>query len=94
MSKFEVGQTVFLFNSISLKVESDEVYGVLYVPEAAEGKEQHPDLSFAERIENGEQEVSEKVQTMQHNIVDSDVLFASAEECVAFYREFFEKLAL
>lgn len=88
-SKFNVGQEVFLFNSISLKVERDEVYGILYVPEEVEGVEQHPDKSFAERIANGEQHVVEKVQTLQHQMVDAGVLFASEEECVKFYRDFF-----
>ena len=90
MSKLDVGQTVYLFNSISLKIEEDQVYGILYVPEPVEGREQHPDKSFAERIESGEQQVVEKVQTLQHQIVDAAVLFESEEECVAFYRDFFK----
>ena len=90
ISKFEVGQRVYLFNSLSMSIESDDVYGVLYVPEPAEGREQHPDKSFAERIANGEQVVSEKVQTLQHQIIDAAVLFESEEDCLAYYRDFFK----
>lgn len=89
MSKFKCGQEVVLFNSISMKFEKDVVYGVLFVPMAKEGIEQHGDKGIAERIAAGEMEVVEQCQTMQHQIVDADRLFASEEECFEFYREFF-----
>ena len=90
MSKFSVGQRVFLFNSISMKVESDDVYAVLYVPVTVEGKDTGGSESIAERIEKGLMEVKEQYQLSSHQgVLDVDCLFASEEECREFFRKFF-----
>ena len=92
MSKFDVGQKVFLFNSIALKVESDDVYAVLYVPVAVEGREQHGEWTLANRIICGEMEVREQYQLSAHQgVLDAECLFGSEEECRAWFREFFSK---
>lgn len=89
MSKFQVGDKVVLFNSISCEFEQDEVFGVLYVPVPKEGVEQHHDKGVAWQLLAGEVEVREQCQTLQHQIVDAEVLFESEDECKAFYRKFF-----
>ena len=90
MSKFSVGQRVFLFNSISMKVESDDVYAVLYVPVAVEGRDQDSGKGLLERIESGQMEVKEQYQLSSHQgVLDVDCLFASEEECREFFRKFF-----
>lgn len=90
MSKFKVGQRVWLFNSMSMAIEPDEVYGVLYVPVAVEGVAQESQKSIAERLEAGQMEVKEQCQLSMHQgIVDAAVLFASEWECRDFYRKFF-----
>ena len=87
MSKFSVGQEVVLFNSISCRFEKDQVFGVLHVPVPLEGVEQHRDKGIAKQLEDGEVEVREQYQTLQHQIVDGDVLFASEEECREYYKQ-------
>lgn len=90
MSKFNVGQRVWLFNSMSMALEPDEVYGVLYVPVPVEGVAQDSQKSVAERLEAGQMEVHEQCQLCAHQgIVEAKVLFASEGECRKFYREFF-----
>ena len=90
MSKFQVGDKVVLFNSISCQFEQDEVFGVLFVPVAKEGVEQHRGNGVAWQLLNGEVEVREQCQTLQHQIVDAEVLFESEDECKKFYKKFFE----
>jgi hypothetical protein len=85
MSKFNIGDTVYLFNSISCEVEQDTVYAVLYAPIADTRVEQHTEKSFKERIELGEMKVHEQCQTLQHQIVDSEILFESPEKAKAYY---------
>lgn len=90
MSKFKVGEKVFLFNSMSMAIEPDEVYGVLYVPVAVEGVAQDSQKSVSERLAAGQMKVVEQCQLVAHQgIVDVDRLFASEGECREFYREFF-----
>lgn len=91
MSKFSVGQKVFLFNSLSVKIEEDDVYGALFVPVAVEGVKQDSSKSIAEKIEAGQMKVQEQYQLVGHQgIVDAEVLFASEDECRKFYAEFFK----
>lgn len=87
MSKFNVGDSVTIFNSISCEFEQDTVYGVLYVPIANPEVEQHTDKTIAQRIEDGEMVVHEQYQTLQHQIVDAGVLFADEAEARKFYLE-------
>lgn len=90
MSKFKVGQRVWLFNSLSVGIEEDEVYGVLHVPVPVEGVAQDSGKSVSERLASGQMEVREQCQLCGHQgIVDSGVLFASREECVSWYRDWF-----
>lgn len=90
MSKFNVGQRVCLFNSLSLEIESDFVYAVLFAPVAVADKEQHQSEELSKRIAAGELEVREQYQLARHQgVLDGDCLFASEEECRAFYRKFF-----
>lgn len=90
MSKFQVGQRVYLFNSLSLEIESDDVYGILFVPVAVDGVEQDSGKSIAEKIDAGQMAVKEQYQLCQHQgIVDAECLFASEDECRTFFREFF-----
>lgn len=92
MSKFQVGQRVYLFNSISLQIESDDVYGVLKVPVAVEDVEQDSGKSIAEKIASGQMEVREQYQLCQHQgILDAECLFESEDGCKEFFREFFSK---
>lgn len=89
MSKFKVGDRVFLFNSISMKVESDQVFAIIYAPIPVEGKEQNSAKDVSKRIAEGEMKVHEQCQTLQHQILDVDVLFRSDAECREHYRKFF-----
>lgn len=90
--KFEIGQRVYLFNSLSCKIEEDDVHAILFVPMAVEGVLQDSGKSIAEKIEAGQMKVQEQCQLCGHQgIVDVDVLFASPEECKEFYSEFFSK---
>ena len=92
MRKFEVGQRVYLFNSLSMRIEEDDVYGALFVPVAVEGIQQDGGKSIKEKIEAGQMVVKEQYQLCGHQgIVDAEVLFASEEECRKFYAEFFSK---
>ena len=90
--KFKPGDHVFLFNSLSFKVEEDDVYGVLFVPVPVEGVKQDSQKSVGEKIAAGQMKVQEQYQLVGHQgIVDVDVLFASREDCVARYKEFFDR---
>lgn len=83
MSKFNVGQPVYLFNSVSGKIEKDVVYGILYVPRKGDAPISAEDLS------KGDYEVCEQYQTLQHAILDAGVLFDTEADCRAFYRNYF-----
>lgn len=92
MSKFKCGQHVWLFNSLSMRIEEDDVYGALYVPVPVDGVQQDSGKSIAEKLEAGQMKVQEQYQLCAHQgIIDAEVLFASREECVAFYREWFDR---
>lgn len=92
MTKFSCGQRVFLFNSLSMRIEEDDVYGALFVPVAVEGAQQDGGKSIKEKIEAGQMVVKEQYQLCGHQgIVDAEVLFASEDECKKFYAEFFSK---
>ena len=92
LSKFQCGQHVWLFNSLSMRIEEDDVYGALYVPVPVEGVPQDSGKSISERIAVGQMEVREQYQLCGHQgIVDVGVLFASREECVARYKEYFDR---
>lgn len=91
MTKFSCGQRVYLFNSLSMRIEEDDVYGALFVPVAVEGVLQDSGKSISEKIEAGQMVVKEQYQLCGHQgIVDADVLFASEAECRKFYAEFFK----
>ena len=81
-----------LFNSISGQIEHDTVFCVLFAPITAEGKEKDESKSIAEQIAEGQMEVHEQYQTLQHGIVDAGILFGSDEECKEYYRELFAAL--
>lgn len=88
--KFECGERVYLFNSLSCEVEEDLVYGALFVPVAVEGSGSGDGKSIAEKLAAGQMEVREQYQLCSHQgIVDAGVLFHSEEECREFYRELF-----
>lgn len=91
MSKFNPGDEVVLFNSISCEFEHDIAYGVLFVPIANNGVEQDKSKSIAERIADGEMRVQEQYQTQQHQIVDAEVLFATEDEARQFYLDLLNK---
>lgn len=82
--KHEIGKEVVLFNSMSLRFEKDVVYGILFIPVPKDGVESS-DAEFAEKVRRGDFEVREQCQTLQHQIVDADLLFDSEEECRKFY---------
>ena len=90
--KFEPGDHVFLFNSLSMRIEDDDVYGALFVPVPVEGVQQDSSKSIKEKIAAGQMKVQEQYQLCAHQgIVDAEVLFASEDECRKFYAEFFSK---
>lgn len=92
MGKFEIGQRVYLFNSISMRIESDDVYAALYVPVAVDGVEQDGGKSVAEKLAAGMLRVQEQYQLCSHQgVIDAEVLFASEEECRAWFRGFFSE---
>lgn len=92
MSKFKCGQHVWLFNSLSMCIEEDDVYGALYMPVPVDGVQQDSDKSVAEKLDAGQTKVQERYQLCAHQgIIDAEVLFASREECVAWYKEFFDR---
>lgn len=89
-SKFKCGQKVFLFNSISMEIEEDFVYAVLYVPVQVSGSEPDSSKGIAEKIADGSMEVREQYQLAQHQgVLDSECLFASEADCRKYFREFF-----
>lgn len=91
MGKFKCGQKVYLFNSLSMKIEEDDVYGILYVPVPVEGVTQDAGKSVKEKIDAGQMRVKEQYQLCGHQgIVDAEVLFATAADCRKCYREFFK----
>ena len=91
MSKFSCGQRVYLFNSLSCRIEEDDVYGALFVPVPVEGVQQDSGKSIKEKIDAGQMVMKEQYQLCGHQgIVDADVLFASEAECRKFYAEFFK----
>lgn len=91
IGKFVPGQRVYLFNSLSCRIEEDDVYGLLYVPVPVEGKPQDGGKSVKEKIDAGQMEVKEQYQLCGHQgIVDAGVLFASEADCRKFYAEFFK----
>ena len=87
-NKYDLGQEVFLFDSRSGEIESDYVYGVLFVPI---GGTINSGGDIRKEIEAGNVEVREQYQTTRHQIVDGEFLFGSVEECKAFYRELFRE---
>lgn len=90
--KLTVGQHVYLFNSLSMRIEEDDVYGALFVPIPVEGIQQDSGKSIKEKIAAGQMKVQEQYQLCGHQgIVDAEVLFASEEECRKFYADFFSK---
>ena len=92
MTKFEVGQKVCLFNSISMKIEHDDVYAILFVPVPVEGAEQDSQKSIAEKLKDGKMVVKEQYQLASHQgVLDADCLFASEAECRDYFHEFFSK---
>lgn len=92
MSKFSVGQRVYLFNSLSMEIEDDLVYGLLYVPIAVEGVVQDSGKDIGERLASGEMTVHEQYQLAGHQgVLEASSLFASEEDCRKFYREFFSE---
>lgn len=92
MMKYQPGTHVFLFNSLSMRIEEDDVYGALFVPVPVEGVQQDSGKSIKEKIEAGQMEVKEQYQLCSHQgIVDADVLFASEDECRGAYRKFFSE---
>lgn len=94
MSKFQCGEHVFLFNSLAMAIEEDDVYGALYVPVPVEGVAQDGGKSIKEKIDAGQMRVQEQYQLCGHQgIVDAEVLFASEAECREFYRNFFAEKA-
>lgn len=91
-TKFQCGDHVFLFNSLSMRIEEDDVYGALFIPVAIEGVQQDSGKSIKDKIAAGQMKVQEQYQLCGHQgIVDADVLFASREDCVAWYKEFFAR---
>lgn len=87
--KFNVGQTVYFLNGLTGKVESDVVYGVLFIPMLKEGKTAKPD--FAAQIAEGDYEVKEQYQTLKHQIMDVGGLFASEAACLAYWKTWFSE---
>lgn len=87
-SKFSVGQEVVLFDSLACEFKKDVVFAVYYAPVPVEGVEPHLERGVKERLDAGEVEVREQYQLVRGGIVPSDRVFASEDECRAFYREF------
>lgn len=84
--KFNVGQEVVLFNSVSGEIEKDYVFAVLFAPK---GEQAESGSDLAKKIEEGKTVVTEEYQTLQHGIVGGAQLFASEAECKEYYRAFF-----
>ncbi len=90
--KFHSGDHVFLFNSISLSIEEDDVYGALFLPVPVPGVLQDSGKSIKEKLEAGQLVMKQQYQLCQHQgVVDADILFGTREECIAFYAEFFNR---
>lgn len=90
MSKFKVGQRVYLFNSLSLQVESDEIFAIIEQPEAVDGKEFDQNKDIASQLEAGVLQVVNKYQLGHHHgVLDESVMFASEEELRKYFRDFF-----
>lgn len=91
MSKFNVGDKVVLFNSLSCEFEKDEVFCVLFVPVPVPGRGEPKSNSIAEQLANGEVEIKEQYQTLQHKIVDADILFANEDDARDYYLSVLKK---
>lgn len=87
-----MGDRVVLFNSISLKFENDSAFGFVVAPEPVPGKEQHADKTVADAIKDGEKHLVISVQTLQHGIVNQDVLFHTEKECKEYYVDLLGRL--
>lgn len=91
MSKFKVGQRVYLFNSLSLQIESDEIFAIIEQPEAVDGMEFDQNKGIAIQLESGALQVVNKYQLCHHHgVLDESVMFASEEELRKYFRDFFE----
>lgn len=90
MSKYQVGQRVYLFNSLAMRIESDEVYAELRIPVLAEGKSADDAKGIGGMVKEGIMVVKEQYQLAKHQgVLDEDMLFASEEDCKAWFRKFF-----
>lgn len=91
-SRFVVGQEVYLFNSINLRVEKDFVQAVIIAPVQKEGVTQHNDKSITERIAGGELEVKEQYQLLEHQgFLGGECLFENEKELKEFFKGYFNK---
>ena len=84
MSKFKVGQRVYLFNSLSLQIESDEIFAIIEQPEAVEGKEFDQNKDISSQLEAGVLQLGH-----HHGVLEEGVMFASEEELKKYFRDFF-----
>lgn len=90
MSKFKVGERVYLFNSLSLEIESDEVFAIIAQAEAVPGEDFDQNKEIAEQLESGVLHVVNKYQLGHHRgVLDEESLFASEEALKKFFLEFF-----
>lgn len=90
MSKFKVGQRVYLFNSLSLQIESDEIFAIIEQPEAVDGKEFDQNKDISSQLEAGVLQVVNKYQLGHHHgVLEEGVMFASEEELRKYFRDFF-----
>lgn len=81
---------MYLFNSLAMRIEDDEVFAVISQPQSVKGEGIDASKSIAEQIEAGDLEVVDQYQLARHKgILDGDVLFASEEECTEYFRKFF-----
>lgn len=91
MSKFNCGDRVVLFNAHTCEFESDFVFAVLYAPILKSGADPASGEGLKDKIASGDMVVKEQYQTCTHGVVDASVLFASEEDCKAFYADFFSR---
>ena len=83
---------MYLFNSIALEVESDEVYCVLNLPVSPKGEPVDPSQSLDKQIKDGKLvETTQYQLAHRQGILNEDSLFESEAACVGFFADFFEK---
>ncbi len=80
-----------MFNGVAMQMEHDEIFAIMVAPMPVQGKEVDPRKPISESLKAGDLVVGVQYQLQHHQgLLEEKILFASEEECKAFFREFFK----